>query len=1081
MRYILFMVAALPLMAKQPERVRGHADRPTPWIIDQPAFDESSATDPERIARSYLEHSRARFGLGHEAVSLKLSRHRRSLMGHHFHYSQVLAGSAVEGAELIVSVDGKTGAIHRVTNTTWPVTQTTIPKQATVQLTPDDALDVAWLHLGVTGHLLRRPAAQRCYLAQGGNFTLIYRVTLALEAPFGFWSLAVDAITGEVLSVVDTGVYRHPKQPPRHQAMVSLVDRAEETTRFLHLRDRQNQKRIIRANGSALVFDPDPRTTLMNGDLGDDSEAAQFESAYLRRDLPDISLDGDSGVFSLSGPYCEIEDLVDPTLSPAESPDGNWDFTREDSGFHDAMAYFHIDQNQRYLQGLGYNQQRTIQNNPIRTDSNGIVGLIPDNSAYDPVSNTLVFGPGCVDDSEDADVLLHEYGHALQYDINANWTGGHTGPMGEGFADYWGAVYSLSTPNGPLFHPAWAYSWDGHGESTSPDAQAPIDACWSGFAEYPDDFCWCGRYLNAFHARYDPEGAYAIPHMEDFNSEWYWHAELWGTPLFQAALALYNQGHPLEEANRIVLEAQFGRGANLTIPILAEATVATAAALYPDGPHARVLANAFARHEIPVPQATYTYLNIHVTPSARDWSNEILIHNPNNVAAEMTLTVYESDTPDIGLSDYAARAPETVTLASGATLTYEPAGENQRWVSISSDQPLAGTGFLFRTQGALGEERAGIPMFEETDVGPTVVYPHIPADRAQFFSSAVLLNPNDAEVHLNYELFGSDGSPLDGLLSATAPAILAPRQKWVTFLAPAFGLAGMFDDESSESRVSYVKITGIDASGLVVMDLAGFQLFGYKSSGGHLASCGIKAISDTSASSDGFRAVRTWPVRISRTGSDFTSLSVLNLADEPVNLDVQLIFRDGRQPLGANLEIGANQKLLGLNTAQGFTFPLTANPAFQVAESDELQAMLVTSPAPLRIFEFAGDNAKSVLDGASTSGLTSHTVFTGARGTLEILRVGYPREPEEASLPGSMTDPRITTITYRQPGLQPVVETFTQKPGSLLSRPIPGNGETTVEITGSRFVATMIDLQEAAESLTIVNGPQVPYNPKHRN
>jgi hypothetical protein len=130
------------------------------------------------------------------------------------------------------------------------------------------------------------------------------------------------------------------------------------------------------------------------------------------------------------------------------------------------MTYFHIDQNQRYIQSLGFTGGAGIQDGRIDADSDGVNGA--DDSHYVPSTNIVAFGHGCVDDNEDADVILHEYGHAIQHDINPNWSGGDTGAMGEGFGDYWAGSYSYSTTNGPSFHPEWAFTWDGHNN------------CWDG-------------------------------------------------------------------------------------------------------------------------------------------------------------------------------------------------------------------------------------------------------------------------------------------------------------------------------------------------------------------------------------------------------------------------------------------------------------------------------------------------------------------------------------------------------------------------------------------------------------------------
>lgn len=64
------------------------------------------------------------------------------------------------------------------------------------------------------------------------------------------------------------------------------------------------------------------------------------------------------------------------------------------------MVYYHIDNSQRYMQSLGFNN---IQNNSIIADPHGCQNCPggDDNSAYFPSTNRLTFGQGGVDDAED--------------------------------------------------------------------------------------------------------------------------------------------------------------------------------------------------------------------------------------------------------------------------------------------------------------------------------------------------------------------------------------------------------------------------------------------------------------------------------------------------------------------------------------------------------------------------------------------------------------------------------------------------------------------------------------------------------
>ena len=105
-------------------------------------------------------------------------------------------------------------------------------------------------------------------------------------------------------------------------------------------------------------------------------------------------------------------------MAPSTSANGQWDAKRGNVAFNDVMTYYHIDKNQRYMQSLGFKGNKGIQEVSIEVDANGVNGT--DNSHFIPSSNRMAFGHGCVDDNEDADVILHEYGHAINFSINSN-------------------------------------------------------------------------------------------------------------------------------------------------------------------------------------------------------------------------------------------------------------------------------------------------------------------------------------------------------------------------------------------------------------------------------------------------------------------------------------------------------------------------------------------------------------------------------------------------------------------------------------------------------------------------------------
>lgn len=90
-------------------------------------------------------------------------------------------------------------------------------------------------------------------------------------------------------------------------------------------------------------------------------------------------------------------------------------FNRADRAFKELMVYFHIDRTQKHIQELGF---ENVLNHSIEVN---IDGITDDNSFYSPATKSLTFGTGGVDDAEDAEIILHEYGHAIQDDQVPGW------------------------------------------------------------------------------------------------------------------------------------------------------------------------------------------------------------------------------------------------------------------------------------------------------------------------------------------------------------------------------------------------------------------------------------------------------------------------------------------------------------------------------------------------------------------------------------------------------------------------------------------------------------------------------------
>jgi Zn-dependent metalloprotease len=216
-----------------------------------------------------------------------------------------------------------------------------------------------------------------------------------------------------------------------------------------------HQENLLRnATGSAMIFEPnavvanDGYSGIRDRNDKDSAALTSLRSFVVLDDLKD-------GQSCLKGTYVNARQGSEHKKVCKDSLSWN-NVTRSNNKFEALMAYEHVDETQKYIQTLGLPA--------INEESqNVIVDTIPDdNSFYSPNRDEIQMGTGGVDDGEDADVFVHEYGHAVQDDQNPDaFRGGHdSGAMGEGFGDYLAEAYSTETAG---FDAEWSHcvmEWD---------------------------------------------------------------------------------------------------------------------------------------------------------------------------------------------------------------------------------------------------------------------------------------------------------------------------------------------------------------------------------------------------------------------------------------------------------------------------------------------------------------------------------------------------------------------------------------------------------------------------------------------
>ena len=289
------------------------------------------------------------------------------------------------------------------------------------------------------------------------------------------------------------------------------------------------------STGSGTVFFPNPVAQLGIQTLTDqkDADYAALQPAYRQKVL--TNLDG-SGY--LVGDWANIRA---ETGTPAYSPTNTFNFHRNDDRFEQVMAYYWVTEAQKYIQSLGFGVTRpgvNKESQDVRTNQYGV-----DNSFSWDKHDYLRFGKGGVDDAEDAEVILHEYGHAIQDSQVAGFgIGPEAGGIGEGFGDYWAVTVA---------------------DVIAPTLDTPCVADWDSVS-YTSTVPHCLRRVDT--------GAH---YPQDLGAEVHRNGLIWSRALWDIRLALGST-----KADTLILEAQFSFAPDTTMPAAATATVAAAQSLY---------------------------------------------------------------------------------------------------------------------------------------------------------------------------------------------------------------------------------------------------------------------------------------------------------------------------------------------------------------------------------------------------------------------------------------------------------------------------------------------------------------------
>ena len=289
------------------------------------------------------------------------------------------------------------------------------------------------------------------------------------------------------------------------------------------------------SSAPAQVFFPNPVQSLGDESLTDQKDAnyPALAAAYARKTLTDLDGSG-----TLTGAYARVES---ETGTPARNRGGGFIYTRDQDQFEQVMGYYWVTQAQRYIQSLGFGS--TLPAVDKRQQLLRINQFGGDNAFYRNGTSklTITLGKGGVDDAEDAEVIVHEYGHSVQDDqVPGFGSTLEAGSIGEAFGDYL-AVTVSSAVTGNTFQEPCVADWDSTSYTAGPS-----------------------------HCLRRVDGTKHYP--QDVRGEVHADGEMWSAALWRARKLIGNT----TLTDKVIIAAQFGFKPDTSFRAAAQQTIATA-------------------------------------------------------------------------------------------------------------------------------------------------------------------------------------------------------------------------------------------------------------------------------------------------------------------------------------------------------------------------------------------------------------------------------------------------------------------------------------------------------------------------
>jgi len=392
-------------------------------------FKLEGSSDAVTIAWAYLQANSDLYGINFNQVNF--SHITESPSGNYVYFRQYISGTSVGVTNFTVYVNRDnvvTYTLNEFRNVTSANNSTSVSL-----FNEHDALEIVIEYLSIKGDFIRDPIIESIYFESiGKGLELAWLISIISEEhPLG-WLIVVSANYGRIIHAEIAG------RP---------------------------------ANGTSKVFNPSPLVSAgVPYGYGNCYQHNNWtnnpclENQMIQVTLRDLTFE--NGLYKLKGPYVTVERFRTLTthIIP-ELPTQNFNFTRDQEEFAAVMAYYHVDLAARRILELGYEIPDHLKR--IKIDPHGTEGR---NAFYiQPFSNFILLGSSFgnrsgnafVPAAEDADVIWHEYAHAIFWTFGANSIPflslpGITWALFEGSADYWATSYKRSLyPNDWQAYARW--------------------------------------------------------------------------------------------------------------------------------------------------------------------------------------------------------------------------------------------------------------------------------------------------------------------------------------------------------------------------------------------------------------------------------------------------------------------------------------------------------------------------------------------------------------------------------------------------------------------------------------------------